>query len=340
MAASMAPRVPLLLWRGPSSLLRQSTLTPRRTVCPSCSRRIASFLPSRPFQAPRRHYSVPRPQPGDDPAFTSLLDQPVRLVRTNRRHRPLGLVILALIPLTAFALGTWQIYRLEWKTALIARSEDRLTRPPLPLPPSLDVSALPDFDYRRIVARGILRHDKEILIGPRLRDGNNGYVVITPLDRSLDNASTILVNRGWIPKELADKRKRYKAGGERALPSNEILVEGLLREAPKKNMFTPDNQPEKGQWYFPDVKEMAAWVGSQEVLVEETMDHTILGIMDRESKGIPIGRVPEVGLKNNHFQYIVTWYSLGIATSIMFYLVIRRPPREITKKVRLQKDWA
>ncbi|KAF3219135.1 RNA polymerase II mediator complex subunit [Orbilia oligospora] len=145
---------------------------------------------------------------------------------------------------------------------------------------------------------------------------------------------------GWISKGLADRRKRRKVGGERALPSGEVLVEGLLREPPKKNSFTPDNKPEEGKWYFPDVKEMAGWTGAQEVMVEETMDHTILAIMDRQSKGIPIGRVPEVNLRNNHFQYIVTWYSLGIATSIMFYLVIRRPPRDITKKVRLQKDWA
>ncbi|KAF3941393.1 hypothetical protein ABW19_dt0205982 [Dactylella cylindrospora] len=139
---------------------------------------------------------------------------------------------------------------------------------------------------------------------------------------------------------MADKRKRWKAGGERALPSAEVLVEGLLREAPKKNMFTPDNNLEKREFYFPDVKQMAEFTGSQEVLVEETMEHTIMGLMDREAKGIPIGRVPEVTLRNNHFQYIVTWYSLGIATTIMFYLVIRRPPKEIANKVRLQKEWA
>ncbi len=29
---------------------------------------------------------------------------------------------------------------------------------------------------------------------------------------------------------------------------------------------------------------------------------------DREAKGIPIGRAAEVDLRNNHVQYIVTWY--------------------------------
>ncbi|KAK6353410.1 surf-like protein [Orbilia brochopaga] len=308
----------------------------RAAICPSCSRRLLH---------PLRRLSS---QPGDSPAFTSPLDLPPRLVRTNRRHRPLGLFILALIPLTAFALGTWQIQRLNWKTALLARCEDNLSRPPLPLPPALDISQLPAFDYRRVVTRGVFQHDREILLGPRLHDGVNGYIVITPLDRSLDGGSTILVNRGWISKELADRRKRLRVGGEAALPSGEVLVEGLLREQGKRNMFTPENKPEKGEWYFPDIHEMATWVAGcgdgnsrvQDVLIEETSENTILGMMGREARGIPIGREAAVNIRNNHFQYIVTWYSLGLATSFMFYMLVRRPPREITRKVRLQKDWA
>jgi cytochrome oxidase assembly protein ShyY1 len=33
-----------------------------------------------------------------------------------------------------------------------------------------------------------------------------------------------------------------------------------------------------------------------------------LEAMTREEKGIPIGRAAEVNLKNNHSQYIFTWY--------------------------------
>lgn len=33
----------------------------------------------------------------------------------------------------------------------------------------------------------------------------------------------------------------------------------------------------------------------------------LFAVYDREAKGIPIGRAPEVGLRNNHAQYIVTW---------------------------------
>jgi surfeit locus 1 family protein len=50
-----------------------------------------------------------------------------------------------------------------------------------------------------------------------------------------------------------------------------------------------------------------------------------LQLVDFEHRGVPIGRPPEVGLRNQHAQYIFTWYSLAIATSVMFYMVVKRP---------------
>lgn len=176
-----------------------------------------------------------------------------------------ALIAIALIPITAFALGTWQVFRLGWKTDLIARFEDRLVRPPLPLPPHIDTSAIKDFDYRKVYATGHFRHDQEMLIGPRIHDGTNGYLVVTPLERE-GNGTTILVNRGWIPKKL-----RKQCDRKDGLPTEQVRVEGLLREPWSKNYFTPDNRPDLGEFYFPDVQQMAKLAGSQPVWVEETM---------------------------------------------------------------------
>ena len=174
-----------------------------------------------------------------------------------------------MIPLTAFALGTWQVFRLGWKTELIAKFEDRLTRDPLPLPTRIDGSAIKDFDYRRVVVTGHLRHDQEMLIGPRIHNGTNGYLVITPLQRP-GRGSTVLVNRGWISKNLA--KQSHRKG---CLPVGVVRIEGLLREPWKKNWFTPANNLTKGEFYFPDVDQMAELTGSQPVWIEETMGNLI-----------------------------------------------------------------
>ena len=203
---------------------------------------------------------------------------------------------------------------------MIAKFEDRLVRDPLPLPPRIDPLVIKDFDYRRVYATGRFRHDQEMLIGPRIHAGNNGYLVITPLERDTVG-STVLVNRGWIPKDL--KRQADRTDG---LPKDQVIVEGLLRAPWKKNMFTPENKPELKEFYFPDVEQMARLAGSQPVWIEETMsmsyssnndiciletDHVevpdLLTAYDREARGIPIGRAPEINLRNNHAQYIFTW---------------------------------
>jgi surfeit locus 1 family protein len=212
---------------------------------------------------------------------------------------------IALMPITAFALGTWQIQRLKEKTELITRFKDALSRPPLPLPPVVDESVVHEFDYRRIRLKGKWRHDQEMLVGPRMRDGHEGFIVITPLERG-DEGTTILVSRGWISKKYASQKTRRQLGPE-ALPDGEVEVEGLLREPFKKNMFTPDNKPEEGKFYFPDIKEMSELVGSQPIWIEETGIQDLISFYDKEVKGIPIARAPEVNLRNNHLQYIVTW---------------------------------
>ena len=131
-------------------------------------------------------------------------------------------------------------------------------------------------------------------------------MVITPLDRP-NGASTILINRGWIPQN----KQRQGDRDPESLPRGEVQVEGLLRhDVWKKNMFTPENKPERGEFYFPDIEQMAELVGAQPVWVEMTMKPDYVETQERMRKGIPVGRPAEVNLRNNHLQYIVTWYVL------------------------------
>ena len=148
---------------------------------------------------------------------------------------------------------------------MIAQFEDRLVRPPLPLPPQVDPEAISEFDYRRVYATGTFQHDKEMLVGSRMWEGEDGFLVVTPLERG-DGQSRILVNRGWISRKLVDQKDRLLG-----LPRGEVTVNGLLREPWKKNMFTPENKPKEGKFYFPDIKQMAELSGSQPVWIEETM---------------------------------------------------------------------
>jgi surfeit locus 1 family protein len=87
------------------------------------------------------------------------------------------------------------------------------------------------------------------------------------------------------------------------------------------------------------------------------LEPDLLKSYDREARGIPIGRPAEVNLRNNHTQYIFTWwaintwssflnansdlprYALAVATSVMLWMVVKKPPADISRRVRQNKEW-
>lgn len=69
-------------------------------------------------------------------------------------------------------------------------------------------------------------------------------------------------------KSIADKGVEHLH-----LPEGEVTIEAMMRtvgkgehlasKAGKKpNMFTPDNQPDKGEWFWPDARAMAEYYSS------------------------------------------------------------------------------
>lgn len=91
-------------------------------------------------------------------------------------------------------------------------------------------------------------------------------------------------------------------------------------------------------------------------LSNSCLEPDLLRSYDRESRGVPIGRPAEVNLRNNHTQYIFTWYAAGLAplnctnddipryalaaaTSVMLWMVVRKPPADLSRRVRQSKEW-
>lgn len=106
-----------------------------------------------------------------------------------------------------------------------------------------------------------------MLLGPRVRDGTHGYHVITPLVRT--DGSTVLVDRGFISKDYADRYARDEGG--------EVQVLGMLRTSHTRNSFTPDNQPGEGEWYWADIDSMAEFAGGEAAGVQPVFIEQIFG---------------------------------------------------------------
>lgn len=50
---------------------------------------------------------------------------------SNAPDKQKGSLLLLAMPIVSFGLGTWQVYRLQWKKSLIQELEDRTMKEPL-----------------------------------------------------------------------------------------------------------------------------------------------------------------------------------------------------------------
>ncbi|TDL28273.1 SURF1-domain-containing protein [Rickenella mellea] len=241
------------------------------------------------------------------------------------------LVIVGFVPIFTLGLGVWQVQRLKWKVNLIDELQEKLDRDPMSLPNRVNMSAVPDFTFRKVCEHGRWDHAHTVLLGPRPRDGVLGYQVITPLMRP--NGTTILVDRGFIAKQFADLTAMRKQNSD-----NQVEVLGMLRVSQSRNAFTPENKPGVDEWHWVDVDALAqnaggAAAGVQPVYIEEIFEGHAGDVQTCITQGTPIGRPPNIELRNQHATYAVTWFSLSAVTSVLFASLLRRQLRSPASKM-------
>ena len=132
------------------------------------------------------------------------------------------------------------------------------------------MAIIPEFVYRKVLMSGKWDYDHTIIVGPRTRDGTAGYHVVMPLVRS--NGTTVLVDRGFVSKDAIEKFSKATGTNE------EVFVQGMLRVSQVRNSFTPDNHPEKGEWYWIDIDAMAEYAGGEKENVQPVLVEEIFGM--------------------------------------------------------------
>lgn len=145
------------------------------------------------------------------------------------RFRPLLVPTLwfAAMLLTLAGLGTWQLERLHWKEALIARMNANLSAPALSLD---EIAKLPtaDAQYRRVTLTGRFDHAHEAYAFATAEGGEPVYHVLTPL--ILKDGKALIVDRGMIPPIFARSGHTRRRAGERAATRHRHLAHARCRE--------------------------------------------------------------------------------------------------------------
>ncbi|SCV06024.1 LANO_0H20428g1_1 [Lachancea nothofagi CBS 11611] len=296
----------------------------------------------------------------------------------------LGLMIA--MPVVSFYLGSWQLRRLKWKTNLIATCEDRLTYPASPLPKDFPPEEAENWEYRKVKITGEFKHDQELFVGPRVRNGIKGYLLFTPFVRQ-DTGEILLIERGWISddKVVPTKRSLHHL----SLPTGNIEIECLVRVAKKLGTFQWDKEDRDSRlWQIIDIPDMCAASGATPLHLQSLYDlkdhnwahcpndvNPSASTSSKPSKwkfwqrsspqvqsssssstnspisddaefnewqlvksGVPVGKTPKIDLKNNHLQYLVTWYGLSFLSTIFLIVALKRNRGGAVSQAQLKKD--
>jgi surfeit locus 1 family protein len=206
---------------------------------------------------------------------------------------------------TLCGLGVWQLKRLEWKNEIISAldAEFNLDTAQNEIKPS-DIKG--DFRFKRGTLRGVLDYSAQIRIGPRTHESQPGNFIFTPL--RLTDGTYVMVNRGWAPQNWVPE-------DETKTPEGEILITGLIRKPDDHNSFTPDNVPEKNEWYYFNAGEIAAAKNiapiSPYVLYPDPPEVFI---------NYPLATNSRPQFKNDHLQYAIFWFTMAVVLCVIYAL--------------------
>ncbi|MGM9515861.1 SURF1 family protein [Roseateles sp. DB2] len=144
----------------------------------------------------------------------------------DRKRRWLLPLTLVGVALTA-GLCAWQLDRAGQKRALEAAITQRAQAP------ALDGAGLAAAGaeglHRRVRLQGHWLSQHEVWLENRPMDGRVGFFLLTPLQLS-GRADVVLVQRGWVPRDVADRGRLPALAPE----TGEVLVEGRMAASPSR----------------------------------------------------------------------------------------------------------
>ena len=184
-------------------------------------------------------------------------------------------------------LGVWQISRMVWKQAMLDEISAMMVQAPVALPAVVDA----EHDrYRGVMVSGRFTGDAVFKLDS-LEGQGPGKRVIAVFETT--GGRRVLVDRGlWLDGTDAEPKLAHGA-----------QVTGNLDWPRETDSFTPPPDATSGLWFARDVPAMAAMLGTEPVL-----------IVARKSTGDGIVPAPvdTSSIPNNHWQYVVTWFSLAL----------------------------
>lgn len=242
-------------------------------------------------------------------------------MRVRFRPMPWLTAIVAIMLAILISLGVWQYQRLQWKTGLLAEVEASVNAPPLTSLDDLEraLEAGEPVDFRRIAFVSSPTAGEPVYAVYRTQKGGIYWDLFQRYGGIFGKYDTVI--------------DTAKPGGEAKSPANivaDVLV-GYVREdhpmgrveawskskpSPNKNRWFKFNQT--GDWGDAQTR-LSHYVEIQSVLPFNTADRGVSA-----AKSLPVRRP---SIRNNHRDYMLTWFSFAGLLLIFYGLIHRRAGR-------------
>jgi surfeit locus 1 family protein len=218
-------------------------------------------------------------------------------------------------------LGIWQLDRMRWREAFNSRVEEQMNAEPLQLnEETLDLD-LYSLEYRQVMVTGSYLPEDEIMLRNQVWQtefgSELGVALFTPLLIE-GTESAILVERGWIPQENADKESRaiYRENGS-------VILTGRLRRAETdfsiNEWLHPDPEGKLDTWNNLDLERIAAQMETPLLPVYLQLSP------DAEQTNPPFASQPSLDLSEGpHLGYAIQWFIFATLLLIGYPLYIQR----------------
>lgn len=215
----------------------------------------------------------------------------------------MGLVGCAIL----ISLGIWQVQRMTWKAAILARIEATIGADPVALPGVADPVA---DAYLPVTLTGELT-------GPQARvlvavaDRGAGYRIIARLE---SGGRAVLIDLGFVAVDAPETLREV----------TDLTVTGNLHWPNEVDGWTPVPDLTQGLWFARDIPAIAAALNTEPVLIVARTLSVDLG-----TEPLPINTAT---IPNDHRNYAITWFLLALVWAAMSgYLIYRsaKGPRTV-----------
>jgi cytochrome oxidase assembly protein ShyY1 len=238
------------------------------------------------------------------------------------RFRLIPFVVTVLLVVLGIALAQWQTRRGDQKQVLESKLLQREADVAVQAGAALPVQDVDQLEFRRMALRGEFIPGWPVYLDNRPLNGVAGFYVLMPFKLAASD-SYVLVARGWLPRDPADRSKLPSY----PTPGGMIEIEGLVRRDFGHVLQLGDAASLRPQAIVQNlaIDEFAAAskFKLQPFVIEQTSnteDH-LLRAWPRPSLGI-----------EKHRGYAFQWYALAVMACIFFVVTGFRRGSENTNK--------